>query len=104
MGEDLQIGQLVRSTAGRDKDYLFLVVQQVNARTVLIADGNFRRVQNPKRKNARHLMPYPAVADDVQMELAKGNSIPDRQLRAALQRLVNANGQLFQREVRATYG
>jgi large subunit ribosomal protein L14e len=48
-------GGIVRSKAGRDKGREFIVVKAPEGKFVLISDGSMRRMDNPKRKNIRHL-------------------------------------------------
>lgn len=50
----LSPGNIVRSTAGRDKDRLYLVVA-VTANRVMVADGVKRTIATPKPKNSLHL-------------------------------------------------
>ena len=45
---------IVRCTCGRDEGRLFLVMD-AGDRYVLLADGKHRRVENPKRKNPKHV-------------------------------------------------
>lgn len=47
-------GNIVRSTAGRDKNHLYVVVALTPNR-VMVADGNRRRISAPKPKNIIHL-------------------------------------------------
>lgn len=47
-------GNIVRSTAGRDKDHLYVVVT-ITAKRVMVADGVKRSVSTPKPKNCLHL-------------------------------------------------
>lgn len=51
----MQIGDIVISLKGHDKNRAFIVVAQVNADFVLIADGKSRSMANPKLKRIRHL-------------------------------------------------
>lgn len=55
-GGDLNIeqGMIVCAKAGRDKEGLFVAVLLKDG-YVYIADGKRRKVENPKRKNPRHL-------------------------------------------------
>jgi len=50
----LKEGSIVRSTAGRDKDRLLVVVACEDG-VVLVCDGKERPLERPKRKNPRHL-------------------------------------------------
>ncbi len=47
-------GSLVYSKAGRDKGYLFAVLKVENGYAYL-ADGETRRVLNPKKKKLKHI-------------------------------------------------
>lgn len=49
-------GSLVRACAGRDKGSLFVAVG-VCGGFVYICDGKTRRLEKPKRKNAKHISP-----------------------------------------------
>ena len=51
---DFVKGQLVRSKAGRDKTRT-LAVLEVEGEMLLLADGNLRKVGDPKRKKAKHV-------------------------------------------------
>ena len=46
---------VVKSVAGRDKDSLLTVVGSSNS-FILVADGKYRPLERPKRKNSRHLL------------------------------------------------
>jgi len=52
----MDVGSIVQSTAGRDKDYLLCVVGYEGG-MVLVADGRERPLQRPKKKNPNHLAP-----------------------------------------------
>ncbi len=49
-------GLVVRSAAGRDKGGFFAVLQ-ADVQGVTICDGKRRRLEHPKKKNAKHLFP-----------------------------------------------
>jgi len=50
----MEVGTIVRSTAGRDKGYLLCVVGEESG-CVLVCDGKERPLERPKRKNPRHI-------------------------------------------------
>lgn len=51
---DLEIGRIVISMAGRDKGRYQAVVD-ITDEYALVADGNLRKISEPKRKNPKHL-------------------------------------------------
>ena len=52
---DILKGSLVYSKAGRDKGRLFMVMDK-EADLVYLADGDTRRMDNPKRKKLKHII------------------------------------------------
>lgn len=48
-------GDIVLSKAGRDKGKYFVVLKVVDENFVYIADGDLRKVDNPKLKKCKHL-------------------------------------------------
>lgn len=51
---DAEKGRIVRSKAGRDKDY-YLAVVGAEGDALLLCDGKERPLERPKRKNHKHL-------------------------------------------------
>ncbi|MBQ3331341.1 MAG: KOW domain-containing RNA-binding protein [Ruminococcus sp.] len=62
---DIIKGSVVIAKAGRDKGKAFAVIDVLDDRTVLIADGKSRPVERPKRKNVIHLQATRATVDRV---------------------------------------
>ena len=56
-------GAVVIAKAGRDKGRAFAVIQVLDDRTVLIADGKSRPIERPKRKNIIHLQATGTTVD-----------------------------------------
>ncbi|MFZ7132949.1 MAG: hypothetical protein ACOWWR_11380 [Eubacteriales bacterium] len=52
---DLELGQVVRSIAGRDKGKFFVVIQKVDFNFVRISDGDLRKIDKSKLKKIKHL-------------------------------------------------
>ena len=51
----MRAGDIVRATAGKDKEKVFLVLS-TDETDALIANGRRRKVQRPKRKSLKHLV------------------------------------------------
>ena len=90
--EGLQVGQLVRSKAGRDAGRFFLVVGVKNSREVVIADGTLRKVARPKLKNVRHLEIYPVTVKDAEARFAPESVVTDRFVAEAIGELLSGLG------------
>ncbi len=67
--EDLQIGQLAKSKAGRDKGKLFIIKEIINDKYVYIVDGELRKISNPKKKKIKHLIIYKRVFKEFQEQI-----------------------------------
>ncbi len=60
----MQKGDVVKSLKGRDQGHIYAVIEIENSMAYL-ADGRNRKVENPKKKNAKHLEVLASVADFV---------------------------------------
>jgi len=52
---NLSVGNLAVSLKGHDTGRLYVVVAELNADFVLVADGKYRTTDNPKQKRRKHL-------------------------------------------------
>ncbi|MCL0067386.1 KOW domain-containing RNA-binding protein [Peptococcaceae bacterium] len=70
--QNLQVGQLVYSTAGSDKGQLYVVVG-INTKDsrVLLANGKSRKISNPKPKNLKHIKETDIISKDIQERILK---------------------------------
>lgn len=64
---EFQVGEVVRSKAGRDKG-TFLAVAGIEGGYPLLCDGKHRPLQRPKRKNPLHLAGTKHCLDPHSME------------------------------------
>ena len=51
----MERGTVVIASAGKEKGGMYVVVQVLDSRFVLIADGRRRPIEKPKKKNIAHL-------------------------------------------------
>lgn len=82
--EPLEIGRVVRSKAGRDAGRRFVVMALLDDEYVLIADGDVRKVEKPKRKKRKHLESTRETISGLRARLAGGMQVEDHELRKAL--------------------
>ncbi|AFS79243.1 hypothetical protein Curi_c22400 [Gottschalkia acidurici 9a] len=80
---DINLGQIVKSKAGRDKDKIFTVIDIVDEDYILIVDGKYRKLDNPKKKKIKHLMVYKNVLGDLKEKIAR-NEINNSYIRKEL--------------------
>ncbi len=78
------LGQVVTSTQGRDAGRDFVVVGLIDEKYVLIADGGLRRMDRPKKKKVKHLIPKQELFSSLKEKLSCGQKVYDSELRKAL--------------------
>ena len=74
---------IVISTAGREKGKPFLVYV-VEGNEVLLIDGKYRRLENPKRKNVKHVRFVQRSDTRVAQKIRAGEHITNSEVRKAL--------------------
>lgn len=74
MKEKFSVGNVVKSVAGRDKGRSYLVVG-VDENKLLVVDGRARKVNNPKRKNEKHLIMVSIASVDLAIRIQNGESV-----------------------------
>ncbi len=93
--QDLVIGQVVKSKAGRDKGKIFLITEIVDDKHILIADGDLRKLSSPKLKKIKHIAVYNSVVEDFVQMLSSNKKIDDASVRKLLAEFLtssNRNG------------
>ena len=79
-----ELGQAVRSAAGRDMGRLLIVLALADDKHALVADGDLRKATSPKKKKFRHLKYTPHIAEGVRQKLMDSAAVFDKELRAAI--------------------
>lgn len=75
------LGQVVRILRGRDSGKYAIVIQQLDEKYVLIADGDKRKFDCPKRKNKLHLEFMDYIADEVVDSLRENGRVTNGKIR-----------------------
>ena len=81
----VEVGSFVISKAGRDEGRLFVVIQEVDADFVMIANGELRKLDRLKKKRRKHLKSTGRVAEELRARLADGKPVLDCELRSWLE-------------------
>ncbi|MDI3477094.1 MAG: hypothetical protein PWQ59_619 [Thermoanaerobacterium sp.] len=82
--DDTSIGRIVKSKAGRDKDRIFIIVGVADEKHVLIADGDLRKIEKPKKKKLIHLQKYNEVDETIREKILKGETVTNAEIKNAL--------------------
>ncbi len=82
---DLVIGQIVRSTAGRDKGSWLIVTEIVDENYVKVCNGRDRKISSPKKKKIKHLKKTNFIHPSIKERLDKGIKIGNAEIRKILE-------------------
>ncbi len=77
---NLEVGQIVISTAGRDCGSKMIVVALVDAEYVMLIDGKARPVENPKKKKFKHVRAIGEYAEAIRDKLENGMSLTNSEV------------------------
>lgn len=83
---NLTLGKFVTSKSGRDKGRVYVIVSFLESPFVVVCDGYFRRLDNPKKKNLKHLIVHPQVDSGLQQALTNGDKVNNSTIRKAVER------------------
>lgn len=80
----VEVGRLALSTAGRDKDKIYMILDIIDKQYVYIVDGDLRTKDKPKKKKLKHLKLYPEVLSGIAEKLKEGMKVFDAEIRSAI--------------------
>ena len=80
---EIKVGSVVRSKAGRDKGDFFIVLA-MDGGYVYMANGELRKVDQPKKKKLKHLQGTEQVSEFIINKLSQGGKVTNSEVRKAL--------------------
>lgn len=83
-----RIGQVVRIMQGREAGQYAVVIQTDDAPYVLLADGEKRKYDRPKKKNVSHIEAMDFISPEVQKCLLETGRVTNGKLRFAIAKFV----------------
>jgi ribosomal protein L14E/L6E/L27E len=83
---NIEIGQYVRSKAGRDKNHVFIALEILDAEYVLLVDGDVRRMEKPKKKKIKHLFVFDQVSDVVRDKIRDDKKLTNLMIRKEIEK------------------
>ena len=81
------LGEYVVSKAGRDKDRLFIVTNILDELYVAVADGDLRKIDNPKKKKIKHLNPMDKISEEIADKLNNNKKVTNLSVRREIEKL-----------------
>ena len=77
----IETGRVVRSRAGRDEGKYFAVIALEGDEFALVADGERRGIEKPKRKRVKHLFVTEETISGLQSRLEAGEAVENHEIR-----------------------
>ena len=84
MNESVQLGQIVRTKAGRDRGKWMVVVGFEKESFVYLTDGRSRKTEKPKLKKLKHVAKTNRISQEIVQELQQKGSVSDYLVRQVL--------------------
>ena len=81
--DSIKKADIVISTAGREKGKLFFVLE-ADGQHVLLIDGRYRKTENPKRKNTKHVRFVLRPETEAAQKLRGEEHVENSEIRKAL--------------------
>src|SRR5699024_9535592 len=69
---------------GRERDQHAVIIHIIDERFILLADGDKRKFDRPKRKNINHIERTDFISDEVRKSLLETNRVSNGKLRFAI--------------------
>ncbi len=86
-----ETGGICQSRQGRDAGRYYLIKSVEPGGWLMLTDGNFKRLANPKKKNVKHVKLLPDKAQAIAEKLLQGKQVFDTEIYSAL-KAYNARG------------
>lgn len=84
-----RIGQVVRIMQGREAGQYAVVIKAAEDPYVLLADGEKRKYDRPKKKNINHIEVMDFISPEVQKSLLETGRVTNGKLRFAIAKFIN---------------
>jgi ribosomal protein L14E/L6E/L27E len=82
---NLKIGQVVRSIAGRDKGQFMVIIAIIDNDFVIVCNGTLRKINTPKKKKIKHLAKTNHISNEINEKIMNGDKITNAEIRKILE-------------------
>lgn len=84
-----QLGQLVKVVQGRERGQFAVIIKILDNKYVLLADGDKRKYDRPKKKSINHIELLKNISPEVRDSLLETNRVSNGKLRFAVAKIAN---------------
>ncbi|NLG52457.1 MAG: RNA-binding protein [Clostridiales bacterium] len=89
---EIDLGDIVLSLSGRDKKRLFFVLKTQSG-FAWLADGRMRKIENPKKKNLKHLKLVSKSESGVSQKIRNSEKVLNSEIRRTLAGFAQGDGE-----------
>ncbi|MDI3536912.1 MAG: hypothetical protein PWP30_1394 [Eubacteriaceae bacterium] len=89
---DLMVGQVVRSKAGRDKGQFMVVLSIIDDNYVYVSNGELRKVSQPKRKKIKHLSKTNHITTTIRDKMKGNQEITNSDIKKEIKSFLEPEG------------
>ena len=83
------VGELAKSKAGHDKDYIYVIIKEENE-YVYLADGKLRTFQKPKKKKLKHVqMIHEKCSEQLYQQLLHHDNVQNEEIKYHIKNYLN---------------
>lgn len=82
--DNLVLGSVVYSKSGRDSGSYYIITKIIDDDYVMIADGEIRKIEKPKKKRAKHVKFNGDILSKIATKLVNNDTIYNAEIRSAL--------------------
>lgn len=87
--EPIQIGHIVQSIQGRDKERFLVIIDIIDDEYALLVDGSLRRLDKPKKKKVKHFVSTGLVSEEIRQRVLSEKKMNNALIRVELERLTD---------------
>ena len=87
---ELQIGDIVISTMGRDRGGYFIVIE-ITENYVYLVNGALRKIDNPKKKKIKHIELTSMHEENIANRVKNKHKITNQDIKKALKGILREN-------------
>lgn len=81
---NMEVGMFAISLAGHDKKKTYIIIR-VEEEYVWVVDGCFHKMENPKKKNKKHIQVIHKISESIKQTVVSGQTLKNEQIIEAIQ-------------------
>lgn len=84
--KDKLLGGFCLASSGHDSGSVYIIVGTENG-NYLVSDGKLKKIENPKKKNPKHVHLLEAINEEIHTKLCNGSRVSNEEVKRAIKLL-----------------